>query len=157
MGRADGEARRGTRLLLRGTRCAACSGMLVLAACASSGRAAELMLNEYNAGSSTNMLENSGSDTFFGQVLGNGGDWFELVVMRDRLDIRGWQLELYEDGLLDAAMSFTNDPIWSDLRSGTLVTVSEQVADDVSYNPIQDHKKKKIGHCLHLYLIPFYL
>ena len=92
MGRADGEARRGTRLLLSGTRCAACIGMLVLAACASSGRAAELILNEYNAVSSTNMLENSGSDTFFGQVLGNGGDWFELVVIRDRLDIRGWQL-----------------------------------------------------------------
>lgn len=145
MGRADGEARRGTRLLLSGTRCAACIGMLVLAACASSGRAAELILNEYNAVSSTNMLENSGSDTFFGQVLGNGGDWFELVVIRDRLDIRGWQLELYEDGLLDAAMTFTNDPIWSDLRAGTLVTVSEQVADDVSYNPIQDPGNQDAG------------
>ena len=72
-------------------------------------------------------------------MLGNGGDWFELVVTVDHLDIRGWQLWISDDtGSPDqtlVTLLFSNDTLWSDLRSGTLITVSEQLADDDSFDP----------------------
>ena len=56
-----------------------------------------LILNEYNAVSPGNYLDNSNSDTYWGRVLGNGGDWFELVVTQDHVDVRGWELELSDE------------------------------------------------------------
>lgn len=106
---------------------------------------ADVILNEYNAvdddvylGGGTALLDESGtraSDSYFGRVLGNGGDWFELVVITDHLDMRGWQLDIYADGLLDETLDLTHHPIWSDLRSGTIITVSENVPSDISYDP----------------------
>ena len=32
-----------------------------------------------------------------GRVLGNGGDWFELVLGADHTDARGWQLRISDD------------------------------------------------------------
>ena len=49
--------------------------------------AAPVILNEYNAVDDTKWLDKNGltastkSDTYFGRVAGNGGDWFELVVV----------------------------------------------------------------------------
>ena len=106
---------------------------------------ADVILNEYNAVNGSEFLgggdsaadERGGraSDSYFGRVQGNGGDWFELVVIKDHLDMRRWKLDLYEDGVLDETLDVTNHPIWSDLRAGTIVTVAEDVASDVSYNP----------------------
>jgi hypothetical protein len=67
--------------------------------------------------------------------MGNGGDWFELVVITDHLDMRNWLLDIYENGAFDETLNLTNNSIWSDLRSGTIITVSEDLPDDVSYNP----------------------
>ncbi len=106
---------------------------------------ADVILNEYNAVSSTNFLNGGdsavdddggrASDSYFGRIQGNGGDWFELVVITDHLDMLRWKLDIYNNGLLDETLDLTNHGIWSDLRSGTIITVSEDVESDVSYDP----------------------
>jgi hypothetical protein len=107
--------------------------------------AADVILNEYNAVGSDVFL-NSGnasadsdggraSDSFFGRVMGNGGDWFELIVITDHLDMRNWKLDIYIDGAFNETLLLTNHSIWSDLRSGTIITVSEDLPSDISYNP----------------------
>jgi hypothetical protein len=98
--------------------------------------AAALILNEYNGVAPGNLLDNDNSDVFFGRVEGNGGDWFELVVVADHLDIRGWQVIVDDDGGASVAtLTFSNNALLSDLRAGTIITVAEQVADDPSYDP----------------------
>ena len=99
-----------------------------------------VILNEYSAVADLQYLKDNGSDTFWGRVQGNGGDWFELVVMQDHLDMRGWQLVVSDDtggaGQTSQTLTLTNNSIWSDVRSGTIITVSENLPDDISnYNP----------------------
>ncbi len=106
---------------------------------------ASVILNEYNAvdddaylGGGSAAADESGGrafDSYFGRVMGNGGDWFELVVVTDHLDMRNWKLDIYNDGFLDETLDLTNQGIWSDLRSGTIITVAEDVGNDISYNP----------------------
>ena len=106
---------------------------------------ASVILNEYNAVASSEFLNGGNaavdedgkraSDVYFGRIQGNGGDWFELVVTGDHVDMRGWKFEIYQGGSLDETLVLTNNDIWSDLRSGTIITVSEDVPCDVSYNP----------------------
>jgi hypothetical protein len=103
---------------------------------------ADIILNEYNAVSSGMFLnggdasadEDGGraSDSYFGRVIGNGGDWFELVVITDHLDMRDWKLYINNGAEI---LELTDHSIWSDLRSGTIITVSEDLESDVSYNP----------------------
>ncbi|MGE5293366.1 MAG: hypothetical protein ACM3VT_00920 [Solirubrobacterales bacterium] len=119
--------------------------LAVLALLAANAWGADIILNEYNAVDANDFLgggdssadENGGRafDSFFGRVPGNGGDWFEMVVITDHLDIRGWQLDIYDDGILDETLALTSNPIWQDLRAGTIITVSEDVPSDVSYDP----------------------
>jgi hypothetical protein len=107
--------------------------------------AADVILNEYNAVDSVNYLRGGdssaddaggrASDCFFGRVPGNGGNWFELVVIKDHLDMRNWQLDTYVSGKPDKTLILTNDPIWSNLRSGTILTVAQDVPTDVGYDP----------------------
>lgn len=101
-------------------------------------RAAKLILNEYNAVSAANMLEGGGFDPYFGPapVVGNGGDWFELVVVADHLDVRGWKLQICDAGICNEELVFSQNALWADLRAGTILTVAEDVATDVSYDPI---------------------
>ena len=106
---------------------------------------ADIILNEYNAVSSTNFLNGGdasadddggrASDSYFGRIMGNGGDWFELVVITDHLDMRNWKLDIYQGGFYDETLQLTDHTIWSDLRSGTIITVSEDLESDISYNP----------------------
>lgn len=107
--------------------------------------AADVILNEYNAVDGSSFLgggdssadETGGraSDSYFGRVPGNGGDWFELAVLKDHLDMRGWQLDTFISGKLDKTLTLTAQPIWSDLRAGTIITVAQDVPSDVSYDP----------------------
>jgi hypothetical protein len=109
------------------------------------GRAADVVLNEYNAVTDAGFLNGGtpaedseggqAADPFFGRVAGNGGDWFELVVITDHLDVRGWQLAIAEGATAGPTLTLTQHPLWSDLRSGTIVTIAEGVADDPSYDP----------------------
>ncbi len=106
---------------------------------------ADVILNEYNAVSSSMFLNGGNasadadggraSDSYFGRVMGNGGDWFELVVISDHLDMHNWKLDIYDDEEFYETLELTNHGIWSDLRSGTIITVSENLESDVSYNP----------------------
>jgi len=95
-----------------------------------------LLVNEYNAVAADRMLAGSASDPFWGRVFGNGGDWFELAVVQDHLDLRGWQVAV-QDGLVPATATllFGQDEVLADLRSGTIVTVAENLASDVSLDP----------------------
>jgi hypothetical protein len=80
--------------------------------CASqAGCETPVFLNEYNAVDPERYLEGTGSDAYWGRILGNGGDWFELVVAKDHLDMRGWKLVL-----VDAP----GDPIHHTVRTLTL-------------------------------------
>ncbi|MBP7148343.1 MAG: CotH kinase family protein [Acidobacteria bacterium] len=94
-----------------------------------------ILLNEYNGVSPSNYLDDAGSDTYWGTVFGNGGDWFELVVVEDHLDLRGWNVVVEDDGALSAVLAFTQHELLGDLRSGTIITVSEDLATDASYDP----------------------
>lgn len=103
---------------------------------------ASVILNEWNAVSSTNFVLNS--DTRLGPVQGNGGDWFELVVVEDHLDLRGWSLAIDDAGQVNQTLTLSNDNVWADLRAGTIITIAEGnitaadgtlYSEDVSYSP----------------------
>lgn len=132
-----------------------------------------VLLNEYNAVGSQKWLGNpsdplcegpegetcgDNEDTRFGRIMGNGGDWVELLVVEDHLDLRGAELYWAEpdqdeseangtniwfgSGAIEQGIiTFSDDPMWGDLRSGTLITIIESTtADggldtDVSFDP----------------------
>ena len=121
-------------------------GLLLVAPVVAS--AAPLILNEFNAVSAGGFLNggtatvdgdgnstNPPSDTYFGRIAGNGGDWIELVVVADHLDIRGWMFDICEGVVCNDQLVFSNDAVWSDLRAGTIVTVAEDEPTDLSFNP----------------------
>lgn len=119
--------------------------IIIVLACFCTAFAADVILNEYNAvnndaylnGGNASADDDGGRafDSYFGRVSSNGGDWFELVVITDHLDMRNWRLDIYEGGAFSETLLLSNNSIWSDLRSGTIITVSENVPNDVSYNP----------------------
>jgi hypothetical protein len=127
--------------------------------------AGELILNEFNAVGSEKYLKTAdyaGSanvDTYFqemaegkhsskmtgtllnGRIQGNGGDWIELIVTQDHLDIRGWQIRWAETGATEAdgtdiwygngnveqgILQFANNSVWSNLRAGTIITIVDE-------------------------------
>lgn len=110
--------------------------------------AADMILNEYNAVRDDLILKDGGFDSYFGSVTGNGRNWFELVVITDHLDARGWKL-VWTDATGGAqqatgTLTLSQDSLWSDLRSGTIITFTGFVtADsgldtDASYDPCND-------------------
>ncbi len=95
-------------------------------------------------------------DVYFGRSLGNGGDWIEIVINKDHTDIRGWKLQWIEAAATDAdgtdvwyengavpqgEILFSGAAIWSDLRAGTILTITESstvlggLDSDTSFNP----------------------
>ena len=123
-----------------------------------------LIMNEYNAVGSTKYLTevigdpDKGVDSYFGRVLGNGGNWVELIVTQDHLDIRGYKLRWAEtlntatngtdlwfgNGAVEQGIvTFSNNAVWSDMRAGTILTVCEFDAsntagaknDDFTFDP----------------------
>jgi len=109
----------------------------VMAECAS---CTPIFLNEYNAVISTGYLNggtatvdaNGGAsvDTHFGRVLGNGGNWMELVVVTDRLDLRGWTLSWRQVvvGGTSGTITFGNASGLAAIPSGTILTIIEHNA-----------------------------
>lgn len=86
----------------------------------------------------------------FSRIQRNGGNWIELVINRDHVDLRGftffWQMDFDGDGLFGelisqdptllenerGAVKFSNDKAWSDFRAGTTITITErQFADEI--------------------------
>ena len=114
-----------------------------------------VIMNEYNAISSgkyidgTDYVDSPKGDAYFasfagmpdGRVQGNGGNWFELVVTGQNVDMRGWEIRWveegsdngdgtdlwYGDGTIDhGILELSNDDIWNNLQAGTIITFSEQ-------------------------------
>jgi len=103
----------------------------------------------------------SDTDHFLGRRIGNGGDWIEFVVTVDHADVRGWKLQWVStapsstglpvtDGtdiwfgdtaLPQGEFTFSGDAIWSDLRAGTIITITRDgtasggLDTDTSFNP----------------------
>jgi len=131
--------------------------LVALAAPAASLAAPPMVLNEWNAVGSGDYLAGGSYkvdankvDPYWasvpgmpdGRIEGNGGNWIELVVIADHLDIRGWQLRWAEPGATDTngmdvwkgdasveqgILTFSaTAPLWSDLRAGTILTISEK-------------------------------
>lgn len=111
--------------------------------------AASILVNEFNAVAAAQWLNGGDgaadvdgvatADTYFQRIQGNGGDWLELVVIQDHLDLRGSGLSIAEGtgaGRTTTVLSFTQSSLWSDLRSGTIITVAEDVPDDPTYDPL---------------------
>ena len=96
-----------------------------------------IVLNEYNAVAPDRELSG-------GSVLGNGGDWFEFVVVQDELDLRGYILEFYDQKgpsgqlRLAARMTVANDRRLARVPAGTIITVSQTLPDDLSFNGTND-------------------
>lgn len=91
---------------------------------------APVILNEYNAVAPANQLGGgAGSDTFFGAITGNGGDWFELVVTGDgtpgsTVDLRGYKLQIHSAGGTETLV-LSQDPYWAGVLAGTILTFIE--------------------------------
>ncbi len=124
---------------------------------------AAVIVNEYSAVASNKYLDGGDysdadgiggddlkEDSYFrtiaglpdGRIEGNGGNWLELLVIEDHLDMRGFALHLaetdgndtngtdlwYGDGAVEQGIvTFSSTAtIWSDVRAGTLITISEK-------------------------------
>jgi spore coat protein CotH len=106
--------------------------------------AAPLLVNEYNAVRTDRFLNGGDAmadddgeataDAFLGRIAGNGGDWLELVVVTDHLDARGWTVRV-NDEASSADLQLTQEALWSDLRAGTIITIAEDIEEDVGYDP----------------------
>ncbi len=94
-----------------------------------------LVLNEWNAVEPGEVLSDAGADDAFGVVAGNGGDWIELVVITDHLDLRGWTLSAQDRRMSQGDLVFTDDPLLADLRAGTLLTIAADLPEDAAYAP----------------------
>ncbi|MEE8451412.1 MAG: PEP-CTERM sorting domain-containing protein [Thermoguttaceae bacterium] len=89
-----------------------------------------------------------------GRIEGNGGNWIELVIVEDHLNIQNWELRWAEtNNAVDAAdgadttnpsdpwygdvtieqgiIKFSDAAVWADLRAGTILTISEKVEIEV--------------------------
>jgi len=92
-----------------------------------------ILLNEYNAVASNKKLKKYGTDTFFGRIKGNGGSWVELVILKDKTDLRNSILKISDNNSIYRG-KLPNIDILSKVRSGTILTISEEPTD-LSYNP----------------------
>jgi len=97
-----------------------------------------LLLNEYNGVSSDKFLKDSGYDTYFGTVLGNGGSWLELVVTRDYLNLQNAKLTIKENCSEVFSAQIPSLLPLAYLRKGTVVTISHEPTD-MAYFPFAPH------------------
>jgi hypothetical protein len=117
------------------------------------GQSASVIVNEYNAVGSEKYLEtdtyegSTKADVRMGRIVGNGGDWIELVVVEDHADLRNYQIRWWEldssvqypsnleaiwatsidkIGYNQGIITFKDIPFWSNLRKGTIITLCEE-------------------------------
>ena len=59
-------------------------------------------------------------DVALGAIAGNGGHWFELVVIDNDLDVRGWRLVMSDNGGSSQQVTdefiFADDPLLDELE-----------------------------------------
>jgi hypothetical protein len=100
-----------------------------------------VLMNEYNAVDPNEFIDGDdgeGSDTFFNRVEGNGGDWFELVVVGPgdtanspvtpqagtTVDMRGWSIQI-TTSLIPQTIKLSQDDYWAAVPAGTLLTFTQ--------------------------------
>ncbi len=93
-----------------------------------------VVLNEYNAVSSSSFLKLDGNDTYFGRVAGNGGDWLELVITSTHLNLQNASIKIKEDSNQLFSAKIPEFLPLASLRKGTILTISNELTD-MSYNP----------------------
>jgi len=98
------------------------------------GNSRPIILNEYNGVEEEYKLKNNGYDTFYGRIDGNGGSWVEMIVTEDKIDIRNALLKITGHGGTHFIGRFPDEEAISNLRSGTILTVSKEPTD-LSYDP----------------------
>jgi len=96
-----------------------------------------VLLNEYDAVRYDEYLKDNGYDIYFGRVEGNGKNWIELVTLVDNLDLRGAELKVVRNNRVYRG-KFPNISELSNIRSGTIITVSDQEPTDLSYDPFNE-------------------
>jgi hypothetical protein len=121
--------------------------LLTLTAPLSHGR---VILNEYNSVRASRWLDEDGAtasskaDTHFGRVRGNGGRWFELLVVGETstpgetVDMRGWSFDWSDTDLGSGSITLSNDSRLQNIHRGTLLTVFAQddgTTSDGDVNP----------------------
>jgi hypothetical protein len=98
-----------------------------------------VILNEANTVSSNSFLEDDKVDPVLGRLQGNGQNWLELLVVqgdelgggsfKNTIDMRGWKLEWSYNVGIDkqgaGVVTFSNDPLWGAVPTGTALTISE--------------------------------
>ena len=98
-----------------------------------------ILLNEYDAVDENKRLKEDGYDTYFGQVDGNGGSWIELIILKDKIDLRGAEIKVFgKYSNTNFKATFPNIEVLSELRSGSVLTISTEVATDLSYDPFNE-------------------
>ena len=96
-----------------------------------------LVLNEYNAVADDR-------EFLAGGPVGNGGDWYEFVVVEDNLDLRGYSIDLFDmkgagDQLrLASTVTFGNDVRIARAPAGTIITISEENPTDLNFDGQSD-------------------
>ncbi len=100
--------------------------------------ASPIVLNEYNGVPATGELNN-------GSLIGNGGDWFEFLVVEDNVDLRGYTIEFRQrdadnDLLRDQVfLTFADRTELARVPAGTLITIAEDFGpDDLSFDAVDD-------------------
>jgi phosphatidylserine/phosphatidylglycerophosphate/cardiolipin synthase-like enzyme len=54
------------------------------------------------------------------------GEWAELIVLHDSLDMRGWSLQDFSSGgLPQSPLTFTAASLWSNLSKGTVIVIGD--------------------------------
>jgi uncharacterized cupredoxin-like copper-binding protein len=106
---------------------------------------APIILNEYNAVSSSNYLNGGNSladddgapaskDSFFNRVAGNGGQWVEFVVVgtgsTGNVDMRGWTIEIGTNTgsgfVARNTLVLSNSASWQTVPVGTILTFTDK-------------------------------
>ncbi|MFO0782796.1 MAG: hypothetical protein U0636_03840 [Phycisphaerales bacterium] len=74
-------------------------------------------------------------------MLGNGGNWFELVVVADHVDMRGWKARVGGQDCLGRHPFSLAEFALSDMRAGTILTfyaqntTAQEQDTDLTYSP----------------------
>jgi hypothetical protein len=105
----------------------ALSALMVCVASVANAAAPAMVLNEWNCVKEDE--EMSGSDSVFGTVEGNGGNWVELYVVQNNLTIKNWLLEWQNADAPEqnnhGFVEFTTSGAWENLAAGTIITILE--------------------------------
>lgn len=108
-----------------------------------------IVLNEYNAVGSTSMHASQTGDLRLGRVEGNGGDWFELVVVGSgfgtTLDMRGWKIQVSQITGAQRktdTITLSQDNFWAAVPAGMILTFTEDNAAEGGYDTALNAENK---------------